>query len=187
MRRSRSFSLLAVAALAAVSVSAPASASGRELEADLKGINEVTDPPQPAGVNVGDPDGYGEAEVKIDPRKGRICWEIEIKRLDPVVAGHIHEAPAGMAGDVVVPLDLTQDDFKKGEAKGCVTVDKALAKEILAHPDEYYVNVHTLPYPGGAVRGQLDGDDHDKDHDMDHDMDHDKDRDKHDDDHGHGH
>jgi len=185
MRRSRSLSLLAVAALAAVSVSAPASASGRELEADLKGINEVTNPPQPAGVNVGDPDGYGEAEVKIDPRKGRICWEIEIKRLDPVVAGHIHEAPAGMAGPVVVPLDLTQDDFKKGEAEGCVTVKKAVAKDILAHPHDYYVNVHTTVYPGGAVRGQLEGDDHDKADGRDRDKDHD-DHDDHDD-HGHDH
>ncbi len=181
MRRSRSLSLLAVAALAAVSVSAPASASGRELEADLRGKNEV-----PGAAPVNDPNGRGEAEVKIDPRKGRICWEIEIKRLDPVVAGHIHEAPAGMAGPVVVDFMLTQDDFEKGEAEGCVTVKKAVAKDILAHPHDYYVNVHTTVYPGGAVRGQLDGDDHDKADGRDRDKDHDDHDDDHDD-NGHDH
>ncbi len=43
-----------------------------------------------------------------------------------------------------------------GMLSGCVSgVDPALIGEIIANPAGYYVNVHTTPFPGGAVRGQL--------------------------------
>ncbi|MBA3400981.1 MAG: CHRD domain-containing protein [Actinobacteria bacterium] len=29
------------------------------------------------------------------------------------------------------------------------------APGIIDHPEQYYVNVHNAPFPGGAVRGQL--------------------------------
>jgi hypothetical protein len=42
-----------------------------------------------------------------------------------------------------------------GFASGCTSVDRAEIKEIIQHPEEYYVNVHNADYPAGAVRGQL--------------------------------
>jgi sugar lactone lactonase YvrE len=36
-----------------------------------------------------------------------------------------------------------------------VTVDPSLAAAIISNPGGYYVNVHSEPYPAGAVRGQL--------------------------------
>ena len=42
-----------------------------------------------------------------------------------------------------------------GFSSGCVDVGRALAKEILKNPADYYVNVHNAEFPGGALRGQL--------------------------------
>ena len=147
MRRSAPLVLLSAAALAAVALSAPATAAGRPLSTELLGANEVG--------TAGDPDGSGTADVTVNPGTGEVCWEISVTGLDPVILGHIHEAPAGSNGGVVVDFMLTQDDFVDGTASGCTTVDRALAKEILKDSDGYYVNVHTTTVPTGALRGQL--------------------------------
>jgi hypothetical protein len=59
--------------------------------------------------------------------------------------------PAGVAGDVVV--ELRQPTF--GISSGCTSADPDLVGNIAANPWEYYVNVHNVPYPDGATRGQL--------------------------------
>ncbi len=40
-------------------------------------------------------------------------------------------------------------------AENCVIASAELAAAIVANPSDYYVNVHTPAYPGGAIRGQL--------------------------------
>jgi len=147
MRRSAPLTLLAAVAAAALAVSAPATASGRPLDAELLGANEVG--------TAGDPDGSGTAEVRVNPGRGQVCFEISVTGLDPVILGHIHEAPAGANGGVVVDFSLTQTDFTDGTASGCVSVDRDLAKEIVKDSDGYYVNIHTTAFPAGALRGQL--------------------------------
>lgn len=147
MRRHAPLVLLSAAALAAVALAAPASAGGRPLDAELLGANEV-------GTG-GDPDGRGTADITVNPGTGQVCYEISVSGLDPVVAGHIHEAPAGSNGSVVVDFMLTQEDFVGGTASGCATVPRDQAKEILKDSDGYYVNIHTTTVPSGALRGQL--------------------------------
>ena len=82
-----------------------------------------------------------------------LCYELSVSGIAPPATGaHIHEAPPGEAGDVVVTLQPPTTD---GFSSGCVEVGRALAKDILKNPSDYYVNVHNAEYPAGALRGQL--------------------------------
>jgi hypothetical protein len=99
--------------------------------------------------------GTGTATITIDRNARTVCYAITTQNVAlPLLAAHIHEAPAGQAGPVVVPLFTSP--VNSASASGCVTnVDKNLLKDILRNPEEYYVNVHNAPFPNGAVRGQL--------------------------------
>ena len=99
--------------------------------------------------------GTGTATITIDRNAGTVCYAITTQNVAlPLLAAHIHEAPAGQAGPVVVPLFTSP--VNSATTSGCVTgVNKNLLKDILRNPEEYYVNVHNAPFPNGAVRGQL--------------------------------
>jgi hypothetical protein len=102
-------------------------------------------------VQPGDPDGSGTASIRINTRSNQLCYTLRVRGIEPATAAHIHEAPAGSAGPVVVELKAPTG----GSSSGCVKMDNAELHEILANPEDYYVNVHNDPYPGGALRGQL--------------------------------
>jgi hypothetical protein len=38
---------------------------------------------------------------------------------------------------------------------GSIPVESDLAARVLANPSQYYVKLHSLKFPGGAIRGQL--------------------------------
>lgn len=154
-------SLLAVVSLAGcgdddpetstdTTVASDAAGGGTEqtdLKADLTG--GVTEVPAP-----GDPDGKGSATVKLDSAKGEVCYDVKVEGIAAPTAAHIHEGAAGAAGPPVITLDPA----KIGQGEDCLTGQKAADIErIGANPSGFYVNVHTADFPGGAVRGQLEG------------------------------
>jgi hypothetical protein len=151
MKQRRLFAALLLAALVALALVGPASAAklggaeqgGRQLATTLTGGEEVPGP--------GDPDGSGFATVTVNPGQGVLCYELSVSGIAPATAAHIHEAPPGDAGPAVVPLQPPTSGF----SSGCVEVGRALAKDILKNPSDYYVNVHNADYPAGALRGQL--------------------------------
>lgn len=151
MKQRRLFAALLLAALVALALAGPASAAklggadqgGRQLATTLTGEQEVPLP--------GDPDGSGFATVTVNPGQGVLCYELGVSGIAPATAAHIHEAPPGEAGPVVVTLEAPSD----GSSSGCMQVGRALAKDILKNPADYYVNVHNAEYPAGALRGQL--------------------------------
>jgi Ca2+-binding RTX toxin-like protein len=159
MRRRTLTALIAVTALVLTTGLTLGTASGEEEEeeampvrtfvATLSGANEIG----PTGApGVGDPDGSGTATVQL-VGETTVCWSITVKDvLLPGVGAHIHRAPAGANGPIVVPL---ANPNLQGMSAGCVTAEAALVAAIEAQPANYYVNVHTRDFPAGAVRGQL--------------------------------
>ncbi|MDQ6797956.1 MAG: CHRD domain-containing protein [Actinomycetota bacterium] len=134
-------SALALGGLA-VAGAVPASAAAQTFTAHLTGSQE------PSG---GDPTATGTARVTVDSATGRICYVLTVSGLDHPTAAHIHEAPPGVAGPVVAPLQTPVN----GRSAGCTTVAKSEARDIVLHPEDHYVNVHNAMFPAGAIRGQL--------------------------------
>jgi hypothetical protein len=129
-------------------VGAPAFAEGRPLSATLTGAAEVPGP--------GDADASGAARVTLNEGQGAICFDLDWAGIDgTVVAAHIHAAPAGVAGPVIVPL-FTGAFAGTGSASACIRgVSEELVKAIRHDPERYYVNIHSTVFPAGAIRGQL--------------------------------
>jgi hypothetical protein len=112
----------------------------------MTGDQEATPTCSPPEI-CGDPDASGIAKILVIPANDMICWQLSWSNVDgDVVAAHIHLAPAGVPGPVVVPLSVRPPS-------GCTT--SAVADAIAADPSAYYVNVHSTVYPMGAIRAQL--------------------------------
>jgi hypothetical protein len=135
-----------LAVLALVIAISPVAAGGRPFVVWMSGENEAPGP--------GDPDGSGVARIEVNLGQREVCWWISVEDITlPATGAHIHDAPAGSPGPVVVPLSPPDES---GTSSGCRTVeDKELLLNILTSPEEYYVNVHSTQFPAGAVRGQL--------------------------------
>jgi hypothetical protein len=151
-------SAAAVLGVVALASGQPASQAGsaaqvrldkRVLFAVLTGKKEVD---VDGNRGVGDPDGRGTFTATIDGDK--LCFGLTVKNIDTPAAAHIHIGRPNVAGDVVVPL-VPPSSGDPGASSGCVDVAAELATAILTHPHKYYANVHTAPFGGGAVRGQL--------------------------------
>jgi uncharacterized repeat protein (TIGR01451 family) len=111
----------------------------------LRGENET--PPN-------DLTGTGEISVTIDINAASVCYSVSVTDVVlPAAAAHIHQAVSGTAGPVVIPFPTAPD--ATGTATGCTTAPVALLADIVNNPRDYYVNIHTTDFPGGAVRGQL--------------------------------
>ena len=126
-----------------VLTAAVAQAGGKTLTTTLTGAAEIPGP--------GDPDGSGEATVRLNSGRGEICYELSVTGIAPAFAAHIHVGAVTEAGPVVVPLVPPTE----GSSSACTSVDPALIKAIMKNPQQYYVNVHNAEYPAGALRGQL--------------------------------
>jgi CHRD domain-containing protein len=121
------------------------------LQANLAAKNETTGSTSTAK-------GHTLIKVRSD---GTIEFKTHIlnKNGETFVAGHIHRAPVGVAGPVVVPLFVlpspptTARHIKQG---GVATPNAGTTgADLCSNPSAYYVNYHTTAFPGGAIRGQL--------------------------------
>ena len=99
----------------------------------------------------GDPDGSGFSLVNMSPGGNEICFTIDVSGIAPATAASLHKGAAGTDGPVVATLTAPTS----GTTIGCVAVNQELLKDLLKHPESYYVNVYNEEYPNGALRGQL--------------------------------
>lgn len=78
-----------------------------------------------------------------------------------IQGAHIHPAPAGTNGPVIISTGLTAaNTITLANGTGDFTftnipVDPALAQQILNNPAAFYFNVHSPTNAGGFARGQL--------------------------------
>ena len=102
--------------------------------------------------------GHTQIKVRND---GTIEFKTQILNRDheTFVAGHIHQASAGVAGAVVVPLFVSPTpptSARHIRQSGVATPNAGTTgAAICQNPSAYYVNYHTTAFAGGAIRGQL--------------------------------
>jgi hypothetical protein len=96
--------------------------------------------------------------------EGTIDFKTHIlnKNVETFVAGHIHQAPVGVAGPIVVPLFVAPappTTARHIKQIGVATPNGGTTgADLCQNPSAYYVNYHTTDttaVPGGAIRGQL--------------------------------
>jgi hypothetical protein len=154
MRRVTICFVVACAAALLVASGAPATSSQGVmcvLHATLSAKNETTGSTSTAK-------GHTLIKVRND---GAIEFKTHIlnKANETFVAGHIHQAPVGVAGPIVVPLFVspTPPTSARHITQSGVATPNAgtTGADLCANPSAYYVNYHTTAFPGGAIRGQL--------------------------------
>ena len=97
-------------------------AGGRPIVVEMTGAQEAPGP--------GDPDGTGTASFWINPGQQELCFVLEVQNIAAATAAHIHLAPVGVPGPVVIPLTPPTT----GTSSGCVSVDRELLVAILHGP-----------------------------------------------------
>jgi hypothetical protein len=147
----RKFLLLALAALAVVSV--PVAFAATRYEAKLSGAAE-----RPKS----DSKATGEATFTLSSTGKSIKYRIEAKGLTGgVQAAHIHAGKTGQAGGVIFNIctkpcklpksgTLTSKNFAK--APGVSSFSSAIKK---FKAGQTYVNLHTKDHAAGEIRGQI--------------------------------
>lgn len=113
------------------------------------------------GANViggGDPNATGQALITIDDVANHLEYEISFSGLgggsDTLVAEHIHEGVAGTTGPALFSLNVS-GLTGHGYFKGGFTGYPATLRITEATASNFYIDLHSERFPGGAIRGQL--------------------------------
>ena len=143
-------------------LASPVFASSPNFTAHLSGDNEV-----PARETL----AQGQAWFRLDKEGTELSYRLIAANIENILQAHIHLAPAGVNGSVVAwmypsapPATLIPGRFDGVLAKGTISAAN-LVGPLAGHPladlvaamqsGGTYVNVHTVQYPGGEIRGQI--------------------------------
>jgi hypothetical protein len=149
------FWLVAGCAVVALTASAAPAKNGNGvmcvLHAKLAASNETTG-------SISTAKGHTLIKVRTN---GTIEFKTHIlnKSHETFVAGHIHLAPVGVAGPIVVPLFVSPSPpttARQIKQSGVATPNTGTTgANLCQNASAYYVNYHTTAFGGGAIRGQL--------------------------------
>ncbi|MDX2146691.1 MAG: CHRD domain-containing protein [Planctomycetota bacterium] len=156
MKRAHAAGLVALSAFFTTGLERPAQAQLVTFTATLNGLQEVPPTETPA---------IGTAVLELDLTSRAWTLDIRFSSLTtPVVSAHIHRAPPGVNGPVIVPLDGTNGGWSL-ILPGVFSFDTGspVASPLPFPADEVddllagntYVNIHSERFPGGEIRGQL--------------------------------
>ncbi|MGW0833751.1 CHRD domain-containing protein [Streptomyces prunicolor] len=116
----------------------------------LTGDNEVPVKGKPA---VGDKDGSAVALMRV--QGDEVSFAFAWTGIGTPTMAHLHQGARGTNGDVKIPFFMEKLKGGTPFVFGTVKVkDADLLRSIKARPDQFYFNLHTAEFPGGAVRGQ---------------------------------
>jgi CHRD domain len=95
--------------------------------------------------------GGGTATANLNLQTSILRWHVNYWDLTgPPIAAHIHcGAAVGHNGPIAVPFN----NSLASPIVGIASVNSKEIAELLA--DQCYINIHTLRYKGGEIRGQL--------------------------------
>jgi hypothetical protein len=149
-----------LASVATLVVAMAVQAGPRNFRAHLSGDGE--NPPVETSAT-------GQATFQLNADGTAMTYRLIVANIEDVRFAHIHRAPAGSNGPVVVTLDggPTRPGRSQGVlAEGTITaasLQGSLAGMTLADlvalidAGDAYVNVHTDAHPSGEIRGQVSG------------------------------
>lgn len=134
----------------------------RNFRAPLSGGQEV--PPNASHAQ-------GVATFKLSRDGTFIHFQLNVANIENILMAHIHLAPAGQNGGIVVwlipsapPPTLISGRFQGVLAAGVITAANLVGTlegqtlaDLVAEMEagNAYVNVHTSQFPGGEIRGQI--------------------------------
>jgi hypothetical protein len=122
--------------------------------AELRGANEV--PPTGSAA-------FGSSLVTFDPFNNTLTWEVNDSGIVSPTLSHIHRGSSSVSGPVIIAFATSAAQIPNGRTNGTVTLaatGSLTAADITAlgsasTANGYYVNVHSVAFGGGEIRGQL--------------------------------
>ena len=162
-RRLALVAALSLAVAAAFGTTASADSDVAAMTASLSGAEEV-----PANDSL----ARGMAVFKLSADGSSLDYSLSVANLNNLHMAHIHLAPAGSNGGIVVwlypsapPAQLIEGRTSGILMTGTITdadlvgaLTGMTVADLVEHieNDNAYVNVHTMPdFPGGEIRGQI--------------------------------
>ncbi|KAJ1457616.1 CHRD domain-containing protein [Pelagophyceae sp. CCMP2097] len=100
------------------------------------------------------PDGAGSTtgsgSIALSYYNTKVCFMLEVSDDVTPKSMNIHSGLVGESGGPVV----TFSQVASGSLSGCVDNSDGTIETILYSPSSFYVNLHSVEFPGGAIRGQ---------------------------------